>query len=343
MNGSRLGYACINNGLNKRSKSDGGRVTTGRTCRKASWFPDKNYGLLGEKALANAQDLLTILKWNKENGVYLFRIGGEIIPWHDHFVPSEVLPQYDEIKAALFECGEYAREHGMRITTHPGPFHVLGSPNPAVVAKSIIGLERHSEIFDMMGFEPSFENKINIHIGGAYGDHTTTAARWIEGWDRLSDRCKKRLVIENDDKASMWSVWMLYQYFHKTIGIPITFDYFHHKFHSDGLTEEEALKLAAKTWPDGVRQCTHYSESRRKEKQKQLDQILKNSNIKNIEDFPTLLKEQKEIDKIKEQAHSDVVTGAIDTYGMDIDIVLEVKAKEQGLFECRNNNKELIN
>ena len=343
MNGSRLGYACINNGLNKRSKSDGGRVTTGRTARKASWFPDKNYSMLGEKALANAQDLLTILKWNKDNGIYLFRIGGEMIPWHDHFVPSEVLPQYNEIKDALFEAGEYAREHGMRVTTHPGPFHVLGSPTPAVVAKSIIGLERHSEVFDMMGYEPSFENKINIHIGGAYGDHVSTAVRWIQGWEQLSDRCKKRLVVENDDKASMWSVQMLYDYIHSQIDIPITFDYFHHKFHPDGLSEEEALKLAATTWPDGVRQCTHYSESRRKEKQSDLDRIMKTSNIKNLDDWPTLLKEQKEISKIKEQAHSDVVTGKIDTYGMDIDIVLEVKAKEQGLFECRNKNKELVN
>ena len=343
MKGTRLGYACINSILGSRSKKDGGRVTTGRTARKSSWFPDKNYSMLGEKALANAQDLLTILKWNKDNGVHLFRIGGEMIPWHDHFVPSEVLPQYNEIKAALFEAGEYARANNMRITTHPGPFHVLGSPTPAVVTKSILGLERHSEVFDMMGFEPSFDNKINIHIGGAYGDHVGTAARWIDGWERLSDSCKKRLVIENDDKASMWSVQMLYDYIHSQIDIPITFDYFHHKFHPDGLSEEQALKLAATTWPEGVRQCTHYSESRRKEKQRDLDRIMKTSNIKNLDDWPTLLKEQKEINKIKEQAHSDVVTGSIDTYGLEIDIVLEVKAKEQGLFECRNNNKELIN
>ena len=141
----------------------------------------------------------------------------------------------------------------------------------------------------------------------------------------------------------MWSVQMLYDYIHKLIDIPITFDYFHHKFHPDGLSEEQALKLAATTWPEGVRQCTHYSESRRKEKQRDLDRIMKTSNIKNLDDWPTLLKEQKEINKIKEQAHSDVVTGSIDTYGLEIDIVLEVKAKEQGLFECRNNNKELIN
>lgn len=343
MNGSRLGYACINNGLNKRSKSDGGRVTTGRTARKASWFPDKNYGMLGEKALANAQDLLTILKWNLDNGVTLFRIGGEMIPWHDHFVPSEKLPQYDEIRAALFDCGEFAREHDMRITTHPGPFHVLGSPTPAVVDKSVLGLERHSEIFDMMGYEPSFENKINIHIGGAYGDHVATAARWIDGWEKLSDRCKKRLVIENDDKASMWSVKMLYEYIHSLIGIPITFDYFHHKFHPDGLSEEDALKLAATTWPKDVRQCTHYSESRRSEEQTQFDKFLKQNKIKNLDDWPILLGQQKDISKIKETAHADYVTGKIDTYGLDIDIVLEVKAKEQGLFGCRKHNKQLIN
>ena len=88
----------------------------------------------------------------------------------------------------------------------------------------IIGLERHSEMWDLMGYEPSFENKINIHVGGAYGDHAATAKRWIKTWHRLSDRLKARLVLENDDKPSMWSTRMLYDYFHKEIDNVIFLD-----------------------------------------------------------------------------------------------------------------------
>ena len=39
------------------------------------------------------------------------------------------------------------------------------------------------QVFDMMGFEPSMWNKINIHIGGTYGntleDKRATMERFI--------------------------------------------------------------------------------------------------------------------------------------------------------------------
>jgi len=38
-----------------------------------------------------------------------------------------------------------------------------------------------------MGYTPSYENKINIHVAGAYGDREATAKRWIKSWQRLSD------------------------------------------------------------------------------------------------------------------------------------------------------------
>ena len=338
----RIGYACVNQGLTNRPKKLGGPITTSRTARKATWYPN-NYQLLGERALLNATDLLHYLKWNEEHGIRLFRIGSELIPWHDQYELSK-LPQLQEIKDRLFEAGEYARAHGHRLTTHPGPFHVLGSPNIEVAERSIVGLERHSEMFDMMGYEPSFENKINIHVGGMYGNAELTASRWIASWHRLSDNLKKRLVLENDDKPSMWSVQMIYDFFHREIGIPITFDYFHHSFHTSGLSEEEALKLAASTWPEGVTQCTHYSESRRDEKKHTLMTICENNSIDfdNLEDWPTFAGLKKEWGKIRVQAHADYCKKPINTYGLDIDIVLEAKGKEDALMKSIDINKEML-
>ena len=311
----RLGYACVNMTLTNRPKKAGGRVTTSRTARKVTWKKgsedpkDWDLELIGEKALLNANDLLHYLQWKKDHKIKLFRLGSELFPWHDQYELHQ-LPQFNEIAAKLMECGEYARKHGIRVTTHPGPFNVLGSPNPDVVERTIVSLERHSETFDIMGFEPSFENKINIHVGGAYGGQfEETAKRWIAGWHRLSDNCKKRLVLENDDKPSLWSVQKLYDYFHKEIGIPITFDYHHHTFHPDELSEEAALKLARSTWPENVRQCTHYSESRAREK---VDE------------------------SIRPQAHSDYIVDKINTYDLELDIVIEAKAKELALLEYRN-------
>ena len=110
-------------------------------------------------------------------------------------------------------------------------------------------------------------------------------------------------------RHSMWSVKMLYDYIYKEIGVPITFDYHHHTFHPDELTEEEALRLAATTWPENVRQCCHYSESR--------------------------AREYKD-DKIRKQAHSDYIVDEIRTYGLDLDIVVEAKAKELAVLNHKN-------
>ena len=113
--------------------------------------------------------------------------------------------------------------------------------------------------------------------------------------------------------------YSLYDYFYKEIGIPITFDYHHHTFHPDELTEKQALELAGTTWPDNVRQCCHYSESK--------------------------AREYKD-DKIRKQAHSDYIRDEINTYGHNLDIVIEAKAKELALFEYRNiyqyNNKRVL-
>ena len=36
-------------------------------------------------------------------------------------------------------------------------------------------------------------------------------------------------------------------------GVPVTFDFHHHRFCDGGLTEEQAFKAAIATWPKGVR------------------------------------------------------------------------------------------
>ncbi len=344
----RLGYACMNMALTNPKRGSGrDRVTTSRTARKATWQA-KGISYLGDLALLNAIDLLEYLEWNEEHDIKLFRVGSELFPWHDQYELHD-LPQYNEIRDVLREAGDYARAHGHRLTTHPGPYHCLASAREDVVAKSLIGLERHSETWDLMGYEPSFENKINIHIGGAYGEPEVAAARWRKNWLRLSDRCRARLVVENDDKASLYSTQMLYDLIYSELGVPITFDYHHHKFHSSDLSEEQALKLASTTWPDDVRQCTHYSESRRDEYRRLLEAACAKHNIPldELESWPSFNEIAISFNKTKVQAHSDYIIDRIDPYGLDIDIVVEAKAKEQAILRYRdiynsNPTKELI-
>ena len=338
----RHGYACINMELSING------IRTGRTMIDRK-FKQGGLQLASDISLANAKDLLPILQWNEQHGIRLFRLGSELFPRWNHYELAD-LPGINEIAKHLRAAGDFAKAHGHRITTHPGPFHILGSPDARVVDNSIVSLERHSELFDLMGFAPSFENKINIHVGATYNDKPGTIARWLHNYDRLSDSLKARLVIENDDKASMYSVRDLYEMLHTQIEIPITFDYWHHTFNTGDLYEQEAFFMARETWQrHGVTQCTHYSESRRREQQLLIERMFEHHGIsmENITQWPTFHKQYKEFTKIKEQAHADFITQLPDTYGVaDLDVMVEAKAKEQSLLklgvECCQNTTIIL-
>lgn len=333
----RYGYACINMTLGAQG------IRTGRTMTEKK-YKQGGFKIASEISLQNAKDLLPILQWNEQHGIRLFRIGSELFPRWNHY-RFDQLPDIDLIAKHLRAAGDFAREHGHRVTTHPGQFHILGSTDEKVVLNSLISLERHSEMFDLMGFEPSYENKINIHVGATYGDKPGTIERWLKSFDRLSDNCKRRLVIENDDKASMYSVNDLYHMLYKVIGIPVTFDYFHHTFNTGDLSEQDAFFMARETWEHhGVTQCTHYSESRRREFQGLIEGICTKHGItpEELPTWPTFKGLYEEYGKIKSQAHSDYIIALPNTYNVgNLDIVVEAKAKELSVTKIINQ-KDLI-
>ena len=248
-----LGYACINMTLGKKG------ILTGRAMRAAT-LKAKGLAHASELALANAKDLETILKWNLENEIYVFRVGSDLFPWGNKVDVSQ-FPDYDEIASVLARCGQFAKDNGIRISTHPGPFNLLASPKEEVVINTIKDLEMHALLFDLMGLSRTPYNKINIHVGATYGDKYSAAETWCKNFARLSEGVRTRLTIENDDKANMYSVKDLYELIHSKTGIPIVFDYHHHTFCDGGQSTEEALNLAVSTW-NGIKPATHYSESK---------------------------------------------------------------------------------
>ena len=291
-----IGYACINMTMGKG-------VTTNRTMVKKT-FNQKGLDYVSELALLNAKDIIKILEWNREHKINFFRLSSALIPWGDNIDITQ-LKDYKEIKSELKKAGDYAKLHNIRINSHPGPFNVLPSPNESVVQKTFADLELHGKIFDLMGLSKTPYNNINIHCNGVYGDKQSAMDRLITNFKRLSPSVRKRLTLENDDKASMYSVKDL-MYIHKNTGIPIVFDYHHHQFCTGGLTEEEAVKLAATTWPKEITQEVHYSESK----------ALHENNPKE-----------------KPQAHSYLINALPNTYELDLDIMVEAKGKELAILQ----------
>lgn len=292
-----VGYCCINLTLQKSNN-----ITTNRDMIQRT-FLERGVAYASELALQNSRDLIKILEWNADNNIKVFRISSGIFPWNSKYELTD-LPDYDDIVSNLKVAGQVAMVTNQRVSAHPDHFVKLGSEKPHVVDNSIHDLEHHSTVFDLMGLPASHHAPLNIHVGMNFSEDTVN--RWLAAYDRLSDNCKKRLVVENDDKASAFSVRQLYYSLYTAIHIPITFDYFHHQFHADGWTEKDALVTAAFTWD--TKPLFHYSES-------------KNLN-ENVSGNP--------------RAHADYVFNRINDYDMDIDIDLEAKAKELALFKYRS-------
>ena len=299
----KLGYACINMKLSYPQKYGGKErgvkpITTGRGMIKRT-FETKGVDYASEITLANVKDLNGVMTWNVLNGYNFYRMTSGLAPWKSEYEWSD-MKDIKEIKLWLRSAGTMANTHGVRVTSHPGPFNVLVSPNEDVVQNTFQDLKMHAEVFDFMGLSRTHYNKINIHCNGVYGDKQSAMDRFCKNFERLPESVQSRLTVENDDKASMYSVKDL-MYLHERIGIPIVFDYHHHKFCTGGLSEQEALELAISTWPDDITPVVHYSESRSKE---QLDE------------------------SIKPQAHSDLIKELPNTYGNNVDIMVEAKHKE---------------
>ena len=285
-----LGYACINMSLGKK-------VTTNRTMIKRT-FLEKGLEYVSDCVIQNVADLEKIIDWNEQNGIKMYRMSSDMMPWATEYDFTQ-LKDWNEIAIILKRCGDKATQYGQRLSFHPGPFNVLVSPKEAVVQNTINDLEVHGRLMDALGLSKTPYNKINIHCNGVYGDKQSAMDRFIDNFKLLSDSVKSRLTIENDDKASMYSVKDLMD-IHNAIKIPIVFDYHHHTFNTGNLSEQDALELAMSTWPKRIRPATHYSESKMGS---------------------------------KPQAHSDFVERIPETYGNIVDIMVEAKMKDKAILK----------
>ena len=303
-----LGYACINETLKKQ------KISCNRGMIKRT-FQAKGIAYASELALANVIDLKKIIEWNNANGISVYRMTSCLFPWFSEYDIFD-MPDIDAIVDVMSEAGKIAMDAGQRLSFHPGPFNCLGSRNESVVQKTIAELDAHAVQMDLMGLPASPRAKINIHIGGAYGEHDKALARFCDNFKRLAPTTQARLTVENDDRESMFSTKMLYDGVSKRIGIPIVFDSHHHDLGPQDLDYHDAFHLARETWiARGVKQQAHHSNSR-----------------KHYED-----------PSCKAQAHSDWYYTPFEAYDKDVDVVLECKKKELALFKYREQfQKKLL-
>ena len=223
-------------------------ATTNHTLRLASVSDgEKLRGLVRR----NIADLRTILRWNAEHGISLFRMGQDLIPFASH--PAFPYDWETEHGEELRGVGELARDLGIRLSMHPGQYINPGSPKPEVVERSLWELRYVARVFDLLG---THDSVAVLHMGGAYADRTASAARFVEAL-RPEEQVLGYLALENDERV--WTVAEVVET-SRVLGIPTILDAFHHGLNPGNLTLEEALDVALPTWePRGVRPKLHLS------------------------------------------------------------------------------------
>ena len=302
-----IGYCCIpmgcNVGLKKKDQITVNRGMVRRT------FDAKGLPYVSELVIENLKDTLKVLDYNLKNHIYIYRLSSDSFPWMSEYEFSD-LPNFNVIQNLMTKIGDKIKSNGIRTSYHPGPFNVLASENPSVVEKTIKELNKHAELMDLMGLDQTTFYPINIHINTTQPTREEAAQRFVDRFPSLSESCKKRLTLENDDSPNQYSVKILHDLVHTKIGIPIVFDQHHFNYGPQDQTMEEALKLAHSTW--STRVMTHMSSP------------------KTLED-----------NSGKQTAHADYIYEEIKTFGLDFDTEIEAKAKDLAVIRYRQQFKVL--
>jgi UV DNA damage endonuclease len=191
----------------------------------------------------------------------MFRMSSSTIPYGTH--PD--LPQFDhrrqieECAEELAALGAKARRLGVRLSTHPGQYTVLSTPDDGLAAKSALDLEQDAALLDALGAGP--EAVVVVHVGGAYEDPGAARERFAKRHAALSERARARVAVEHDERLYDLAdvLWL-----HERTGARVIFDLHHHRCNPAPGYEDTAVALAAAvaTWPAGVRPKAHLSSPR---------------------------------------------------------------------------------
>ncbi|OBZ10412.1 UV damage endonuclease UvsE [Bacillus sp. FJAT-27264] len=190
----------------------------------------------------NLHNTLRLLKHNTGSDIKVYRMTSKLVPLATH-------PDLQDWKplAALADdfavVGDYVKRHGMRVSFHPDHFTVLSTPRPEVLVNSIRDLQHHADMLHAMRLPATAKN--NIHIGGAYGDKPTSAARFEDHFRELPLELQERVTLENDDKTfNAPETLAVCQH----LGLPMVLDIHHQWVNNEGELPWELWPEILKTW-----------------------------------------------------------------------------------------------
>lgn len=256
MNRPELGLCCISLAL-KQSGISYRKMT-------AASFESLGRGGALEKlaqiCLNNARVALETVKFCAKSGIAHYRLPSDIFPLLTLGrlgLSLDALPLSGEISEVLKSAGNAAKSLGVGLSMHPSQFVVFASADRKTRENSAGEINFNARILDIAGAPADFSSPINVHINSD-PRRGTFVSDFEDGLGMLSPSARARLAIENEDRGP-WKVSKLVRFLPK-YGIPLTFDFLHHRLNNDGKPDEAAFFGAAETW-GRFEPVFHYAES----------------------------------------------------------------------------------
>ena len=275
-------------------------ITSSGTITYTNYLKEENKNEKLDKIIKlNLENLEKILNYNAKNNIHFYRLTSKLIPLATHKdVSFEYINKY---KDYYNKISQIINKNNMRVDVHPDQFCVLNSTNKETINNSIEILKYHINILEALKIKNPV---IVLHTGSSVFGKEKSITRFVNNFNKLPGNIKNSIVIENDDKIyNARDVLSLC----KKINRPMVLDYHHHICNPcdniDGILAE-----IFDTWKD-IRPKVHFSSPKNKTKR----DFRSHHDYINSDDFIQF------IEKIKK-------------YNVDIDIMIEAKAKDDALF-----------
>lgn len=268
-------------------------------------FNNSKYYLSSKKDLLNL--IFKSLLENSRKGIKNLCIDSSEIEFSDDFFTDTIDEESPEIEEFLNKINKIIILNSSKVFFYCSKEYFLASQLDDIRDKTISLLNSISSIFDSIGINyPS----IIVRIGSAYGNRKETMKCFCSRVSSLSSEIRLKLTVTNDDKPSLFSVTDLLSGVYYETQIPITFRFMGHVFNNGGLTAREAIFLSSSTWKGEIPIFIH-SESKERDPEGNF-----------VSSIP-----------------SDYLSNRIPTFGLNLNVILEVKGKEES---CVRYSREFL-
>lgn len=276
-------------------------ITPSKTITYTEFKKHNNFNKLDTIITENLNNLEKIIDYNIKNNIHFYRLTSKLIPLASH---KEIKFDYIEKYQQQYQIiGEKLKKHNIRIDTHPDQFCVLNSTKKEIVENSIEILKYHYNILEALNIKDKI---IILHIGSSVLGKQNSIKRFINNFNKLPNHLKECIAIENDDKIyNIKDCLNLCE----TLNIPMVLDYHHHICNNDNLNIDDYLTKIFNTWKNTTPKI-HFSSPKNKTKK----------DFRSHHEYIDVLDFINFLNKIK-------------SLNINLDIMLECKAKDEALFK----------